>query len=29
MWSLNLNVRNDKVYYYVLKKFPDKFPEVT
>jgi asparagine synthase (glutamine-hydrolysing) len=28
MWSLDTSVRNDKVYYYMLKKFPDKISEV-
>jgi asparagine synthase (glutamine-hydrolysing) len=28
MWSLDVSVRNDKVYYYMLKKFPDKISEV-
>jgi hypothetical protein len=28
MWSLDVSVRNDKVYYYMLKKFPNKIPEV-
>jgi asparagine synthase (glutamine-hydrolysing) len=28
MWSLDVSVRNDKVYYYMLKKFPKEISEV-
>jgi asparagine synthase (glutamine-hydrolysing) len=28
MWSLDVSVRNDKVYYYMLKKFSNKISEV-
>jgi asparagine synthase (glutamine-hydrolysing) len=28
MWSLDVSVRNDKVYYYMLKKFPNKISEI-
>jgi asparagine synthase (glutamine-hydrolysing) len=28
MWSLDVRVRNDKVYYYMLKKFPNKISEI-
>jgi len=28
MWSLDVSVRSDKVYYYMLKKFPNKISKV-